>query len=368
MTKKPLPFDLDKSSVDSFKHQLAKGLREAIRVGYYRPGDLLPSLGESAATLKVSDIVVRGAYRMLATEGLIVSRKGYGSVVHPPKTPIWRGLVLCVSTDFGFNLQETGIVERLRTHCVRHGYQFAQATVLINRRGKADFTELDTVLLQPVDFVLMARSDARIERRLSQTGIPFAVVGGRAGDLPRGCVGRVPVSEEKAIGRFVARCRTQKVRHVEIVCCQRICAFAKHLMELLERQGVKTTIGWVSDVWGVGRVDVAERSGFSFVRRNVRKRKAVWPDLYYVCDDHVAQGMLMAFATFGIRVPEQVMFVCNAIAGFRPMFSKAVASVVISPYSDGDEIARRVLAWLTERRPFSATPVESVYVDGETFP
>ena len=121
MTKKPLPFKLDRASSDSFRRQLVEGVREAIRAGYYKAGDVLPSLGETVAALKVSDIVVRGAYRTLAAEGLIVSRKGYGSVVHPPKTPIWRGRVLCVSTDFDFSLLQCATVERLRAHCLRNG-------------------------------------------------------------------------------------------------------------------------------------------------------------------------------------------------------------------------------------------------------
>lgn len=368
MTKKPLPFKLDRASSDSFRRQLVEGVREAIRAGYYKAGDVLPSLGEAVAALKVSDIVVRGAYRTLAAEGLIVSRKGYGSVVHPPKTPIWRGRVLCVSTDFDFSLLQCATVERLRAHCLRNGYQFAQATTLTDRRGKVDFHELDRALKRPVDFILLTQSVSEVVQCLSQTGIPFAVVGGGTDDLPHGCVGRIPMSSEKAVGQFVVKCHRRGVRHVEIVCCKRISAFAERVMNLLEGRGIATTIGWVPDVWGVGRVEVAERSGFDFVRRNARKRKAVWPDLYYVCDDHVARGMLMAFATFGVRVPEDVRFVCSAMTGFRPVFPKSVAAIVSDPYPDGDEVARRVLAWLTKRRPFPAPPVESVFAEGETFP
>ena len=368
MTKKPLPFKLDRASSDSFRRQLVEGVREAICAGYYKAGDVLPSLGEAVAALKVSDIVVRGAYRTLAAEGLIVSRKGYGSVVHPPKTPIWRGRVLCVSTDFDFSLLQCATVERLRAHCLQNGYQFAQATTLTDRRGKVDFHELDRALKRPVDFILLTESGAELEQRLSQTGIPFAVVGGGVDDLPHGCVGRIPTSSEKAVVQFVAKCHRRGVRHVEIVCCKRIGSFAERVMKLLEGRGIATTIGWVSDIWGVGRVEVAERSGFDFVRRNVRKRKVVWPDLYYVCDDHVARGMLMAFAVFGVRVPEDVRFVCSAMTGFRPVFSRSVATIVSDPYPNGDEVARRVLDWLTKRRPFPASPVESVFAEGETFP
>ena len=113
-SRKPLPFKLDRASPNSFKRQLVEGLREAIRISYYRAGDSLPSLSQAVGELGVSDIVVRGAYRTLSAEGLVVSRKGLGSVVRPSRTPVWRGHVLCVTTDFDFSIVQCGIVEKLR--------------------------------------------------------------------------------------------------------------------------------------------------------------------------------------------------------------------------------------------------------------
>ena len=366
--RKRLPFKLDRASSDCYKLQLVEGLREAIRIGYYKAGDMLPSLRQAASELGVSDIVVRGAYRTLSAEGLSVSRKGQGSVIHPPKTPIWRGHVLCLTTDFDFSLCQCGIVEKLRERLTRNGYLFSQVPVLTAKDGTVDFRGLERAILRPVDFIFLTKSQREIERRISASGIPFAVYGRDPVSLPEGCVGCVPTSSKKAISLFVARCCTRKIQRVEIVCCKKINAFAESLLRNLEDAGVEVTARWVRNLWGVERVEDAERSGYDFVRRNCSRKSYRWPDLYYVCDDHVAKGMLMAFAELGVCVPEEVRFTCSATAGFRPIFNRNVSVILTAPYRVGEEVARRVLGWLSQRRPFPATPIELTFDVGETFP
>ncbi|MGE0486348.1 MAG: GntR family transcriptional regulator [Gammaproteobacteria bacterium] len=60
---------------------LASTLIEDIRAGRYRPGDLLPSEPELSRRFGVSRHTVRAALRSLYEKGLIVSRRGHGSVV-----------------------------------------------------------------------------------------------------------------------------------------------------------------------------------------------------------------------------------------------------------------------------------------------
>lgn len=60
---------------------LASTLIDEIRAGRYRPGDLLPSEPELSRRFGVSRHTVRAALRSLYEKGLIVSRRGHGSVV-----------------------------------------------------------------------------------------------------------------------------------------------------------------------------------------------------------------------------------------------------------------------------------------------
>lgn len=70
------------SSVPIFR-QIADGVRSAVAAGIYRPGDLIPSVRQQAVTLLVNPNTVQRAYEELEREGLIISRKGTGTLVAP---------------------------------------------------------------------------------------------------------------------------------------------------------------------------------------------------------------------------------------------------------------------------------------------
>ena len=77
---------LDPSSDRPLFQQLADQLRMEIRTGKRVGGSQLPTESEFRKQYGVSRTTVRGALRLLETEGLIVTRKGYGSYVRerPP--------------------------------------------------------------------------------------------------------------------------------------------------------------------------------------------------------------------------------------------------------------------------------------------
>ena len=365
---KRLPFALDRASGESYKCQLAEGLRQAIRSGYYSSGDILPPLNAAAKELGVSEIVARAAYRILAAEGLVVSRQRVGTVVQPPKTPIWRGHVLCVMTDYDFNVQAAGTIGELRELLTRNGYLFSQVLVLLDVKGRPDFAGLNVALSRPVDFAVLVESLPCIERRLSESGVPYVVVGNGSADLP-GCVGSVQFSTRRAVVALVRKCVRRRIRSVTIVgasngasATQRalLAAFADAKI-LVRHVGLLVT-------WGERRAERAMRAGFDFVECILSRKRRRLPDLYYADDDWIARGMIAAFLARGVRLPDDVRFACSSNGGFRPMYTKSVAVVECDPYERGAEAARRVYAWLTSRRPFPSSPVEASFVEGGTFP
>lgn len=66
--------------------RIADELRERIRDGTYPPGGRLPTISELSRHHHVSNIVVRNAFSVLRTEGLIETRRGGGTIVRerPP--------------------------------------------------------------------------------------------------------------------------------------------------------------------------------------------------------------------------------------------------------------------------------------------
>ncbi len=61
--------------------QLAHQVREALRLGWLRPGDRLPTVREVVATSGVNPNTVLKAYRELEFAGLVEARQGAGTFV-----------------------------------------------------------------------------------------------------------------------------------------------------------------------------------------------------------------------------------------------------------------------------------------------
>jgi GntR family transcriptional regulator len=80
---------IDPSSDRPLFRQLADELRSEIRSGKRARGSKLPTESEFQAEYGVSRTTVRGALRLLETEGLVVTRKGFGSYVRE-RPPIRR--------------------------------------------------------------------------------------------------------------------------------------------------------------------------------------------------------------------------------------------------------------------------------------
>ena len=73
--------ELDRAAPDPLHHQLANGLRDAIRTGRLTPHTRLPSTRVLAADLGVSRRLVVDAYSQLVAEGFLLSRHGSGTRV-----------------------------------------------------------------------------------------------------------------------------------------------------------------------------------------------------------------------------------------------------------------------------------------------
>jgi GntR family transcriptional regulator len=61
--------------------QIAKQVRQALRLGLLQPGDQLPTVKEAVASLAVNPNTVLKAYQLLEQEGLVEGRQGRGTFV-----------------------------------------------------------------------------------------------------------------------------------------------------------------------------------------------------------------------------------------------------------------------------------------------
>lgn len=92
--------------------QIADEFHRSVSVGVLKPGDPLPAARELAGELKVNPNTVQHAYRTLAQEGVIETRRGLGAFVAaaPPKDPRKKPAVIARQ-----------IAERALREAFRHG-------------------------------------------------------------------------------------------------------------------------------------------------------------------------------------------------------------------------------------------------------
>ena len=66
--------------------QLVDSVKQAIKTGKIKPGDILPSMNDIAASEGISRETVKKAYSILAKDGTIVPKQGKGFFIAEKKT------------------------------------------------------------------------------------------------------------------------------------------------------------------------------------------------------------------------------------------------------------------------------------------
>lgn len=67
--------------------QLVQQVRQAVLLGFLRPGDRLPLIREVVETLAINPNTVAKAYRQLEQEALVTGRPGQGTFVNDAPSP-----------------------------------------------------------------------------------------------------------------------------------------------------------------------------------------------------------------------------------------------------------------------------------------
>jgi len=111
-------FRLDPASGVPTHLQLVHQVEHALRLGYLKPGDLLPKVRDVVAALAINANTVLKAYRNLELKGLAVGRPGQGTFVQatlsqialPELTTLRRALSGWLTAADAAGLDEDGMV------------------------------------------------------------------------------------------------------------------------------------------------------------------------------------------------------------------------------------------------------------------
>ena len=105
--------------------QLVDSVKQAIKTGKIKPGDILPSMNDIAASEGISRETVKKAYSILAKDGTIVPKQGKGFFIAEKKTNnIIKVLVifdkLSVYKQVVFNAFEEALGEKAEITVLTH--------------------------------------------------------------------------------------------------------------------------------------------------------------------------------------------------------------------------------------------------------
>jgi GntR family transcriptional regulator len=126
----PVEFRLDAASGVPTYLQLVHQVEHALRLGYLKPGDQLPTVRDVVASLAINPNTVLKAYKELEVKGLAAGRPGQGTFVQatlsqvalPELTALRRSLSGWLATADGAGLDADGIVA-LFTSALRDFYE-----------------------------------------------------------------------------------------------------------------------------------------------------------------------------------------------------------------------------------------------------
>lgn len=360
-----VPFTIDIRRNGRLAEQAAAGFRQAIRSGYYKPGDVLPTFRDLARVLGCSIRISIEAFRLLTEEGLVYSRHGVGTIVLAPGEAIKKGHVVFV-TVWDSSPYTNAVANAIRDTVSQAGYLFTRVSVPERPDGTFDFSALDLALDKTISMALLMYDYGAVAKHLAEKGVPYVAYVTSRHAYPK-CAGQVVQNRNAAIPDFVAHCVRAGVRNVLQVSPEE--GFF-NAADALASAGIRADfrlVPYPEPERPELIIETVKRTAFEYFDR-LLDGKGPLPELLAVADDYYAEGALVALAKHGLRVPEDVKVVVWANRGFGPVWSIPLTRVELDPHDDGLTLGRALLAQLEGKGFPKNAAVEPKYVVGASFP
>lgn len=360
---KKIPFRLVRNSQTPLTEQVVVGLRQSIARGYYREGDILPSLEELAASLGVSMIVTRRAMKQLAGEGLVIARRNVGTVVLGKNRPLWRGQVLFIQPDGDDNYYQNMMVGTIRDALSVAGWLLLQVSVPRRKKGGYDFTRLDYLLDMGIVLAVQMYDRPDISHHLAKRSVKYLLIGDGP-QLPRGCSGLIRIGRTDVVPEFVAHCVRAGIRKVLQV---GMLAEGSDAVLALRAAGIAADEWIIPANLDYGRLEGTQRAAMEAFANRLAMGRDWLPDLLFFKDDYVAAGALTALSDAGVRIPEDVKVVTWNNWGNGPVFRRTLTRMEVNPIEHGKIAAKAILTVLAGNALPPNMDIGPDYRIGETF-
>lgn len=353
-----LPFSLDRKMAAPLSVQMAEGLRAAIMSGFYRDGEVLPTIHEFARLLGTSVRVPREAITALASEGLLKPRRRIGCIVVGRGSTVWRGRILAVMpADREGGYHAVTLLGEMRRVFTAEGYLFDVVALPRHANGVLNGALLDLALQRNNDFVFSLFCPPHILRRLERAGVPFAMKESDSEDASAPPLGD--------LSPLMDQCRVSGIRRVFVagIADRQILG---PLHDAFRKAGLDVEQCVVRCDRGVGSLERLERKGMEMMLERFSRPRADWPQLVFWTDDFLAVGGLAGLSDLGVSIPRDVYAVTVANKGFVPVYPRSLSRFEFDPAATGRAAAAAILGRINGGR---MAPVRDVvrYIPGDSF-
>ncbi len=356
---KPLPFSISRKMAAPLSEQMTEGLRAAILSGFYRDGEVLPTIHEFARQLGTSVRVPREAIAALSAEGLLKPRRRIGCIIVGRGEAVWRGRILAVMpADRECGYHAVTLLSEMRRVFTAAGYLFDVVALPRHPNGVLNCALLDMALRRNNDFVFSLFCPAHILRRLESAGVPFAT---KECDSDADTAA-FPLGD---LAPFTGQCRASGVRRVLVAGIAHR-QMLDPLCEAFQFAGLDVERSVVRCDRGFGSLERLERKGMDMMLDRFSKPRADWPQLVFWTDDFLAVGGLAGLSDLGVAIPRDVFAVTVANKGFVPVYPRSLSRFEFDPAATGRAAAAAILARISGD---SMPPIRDVvrYIPGESF-
>ena len=358
-----LPFEIDRDSAESLISQLVRGISQGIVTGFWKPGDILPSLDEFAENAGVSLSVVRHAMRRLSDQGLVNPRPGVGTVVLAPGSRLWRGHVVIIDFETRSNFLFSRMSGMLRDNLIRANYLPSVVSVAAE---EYDTSSLKAVLRQPVSLAVMLGSGhghaSEVLDLLDGADVPAIVFapGRELEGVKTDCL--IHIDQAEAWQAFVDDCQAHGVRRMALASVEGYASAS--LGESLKRRGITLEQWLIVPDEAMDPIENVQNGTTAFFEERLSRPNPDLPDLIYFTDDYAATAAVISLMGHGVRIPDGVRIVTQVNRGSAPPFPGGIARIENDPFLAGGRLTDAVLAFLSGRKIPPAITIPATYHSG----
>lgn len=358
-------FEIDRTRWGSLSDQIADGFRNAVRTGFYHPGDILPGRRELAARFGVSVRVVTRAFGRLADEGLVVGRPGIGCRVLPGRASPFKGMVLLIVPHGDFMYYSNVRVGRVHQRLAEEGYCVMRVTVHhATEKRTYDFRQLDMMLKQSLRLIVLMDGNETIERRVIRARVPYVAVGTTTLPSPAR-LAHIGFATARAFADAAHAARHAGVRTAAFFGVAPLARTRRSAARWI-RAGLDLSLHPVSPVGErCEKLDAVVRASRAFFRDFLARRTPL-PDLLVFSDEYRLTGAALALAEAGLKVPRDVRLVGIANAGNVPVLPYEISYIEFDPAAHGETVAAALLDYLSHGTFRSVPALELRYVSGDS--